>query len=162
MLLFKRREFFKEPLRMFLRALLGTGRSSTFLGVFVIACQSMLSDSIAWKITLTHLITAYFCMKHNLHAYLISPASAITLPKRIVDFLIGRFSIWLGGLLAGISLFIEAKHRRPELAMYVLPKGLESVWKMARGKGIVIGPAKYGECLVCFSASTSAWEILQD
>lgn len=89
-------------------------------------------------------------MKHNLHAYLVSPASALKLPRRIADILIGRLSFWLGGLLAGIALFVEAKHRRPELAMYVLPKGLESVWRMARGNGIVISPAKYGECLVCF------------
>jgi hypothetical protein len=88
-------------------------------------------------------------MKHNLHAYLNLPASALKLPKRITNLLIGRMSFWLGGLLAGMSLFIEAKHRRPELAMYVLPKGLESVWKMARGKGLVISPAKYGECVVC-------------
>lgn len=89
-------------------------------------------------------------MKHNLHEYLISPTSPIQLPRRVVDLLIGKMSFWLGGLLSGISLFIEAKYRRPELAMYVLPKGLESVWRMARGKGMVIGPKKYGECLVCF------------
>jgi len=40
MLLFKRRQVFKEPLRMLLRAFLGTSRSSTFLGVFVIIYQS--------------------------------------------------------------------------------------------------------------------------
>lgn len=105
---------------------------------------------IICNIALTYSSTAYFCMKHNLHASLISPASLLKLPRRIVDPLIGRFSFWLGGLFAGLSLFIEAKHRRPELAMYVLPKGLESVWKMALGKGIVHGPAKYGESLVCF------------
>jgi hypothetical protein len=37
MLLFKRRQFLKEPLRMFLRTIWGTTRSSAFLGVFV-AC----------------------------------------------------------------------------------------------------------------------------
>jgi hypothetical protein len=90
------------------------------------------------------------CITHNLHAYLTFPASSIKLPRRVVDLLIGKMSFWLGGLLSGMSLFIEAKHRRPELAMYVLPKGLESVWREARGKGMVIGPKMYGKCLVCF------------
>lgn len=150
MLLFKRHQFLKEPLRMFLKAMSGTARSSTFLGMFVITYQSMLFGRLIRDITLTYLNIAFFCMKHNLHAYLVSPASALKLPRRIADILIGRLSFWLGGLLAGIALFVEAKHRRPELAMYVLPKGLESVWRMARGNGIVISPAKYGECLVCF------------
>jgi hypothetical protein len=149
MILFKRRQFIKEPLRMLGKALFGTGRSSTFLGVFVLIYQSMLPETFFCNIVLMQLEKAYFCMKHNLHAYLMSPASSIKLPGRVVDLLIGKMSFWLGGLLSGISLFIEAKHRRPELAMYVLPKGLESVWRMARGKGMVIGPKKYGECLVC-------------
>lgn len=42
MLLFKRHQFLKEPLRMFLKAMSGTARSSTFLGMFVITYQSML------------------------------------------------------------------------------------------------------------------------
>lgn len=32
--------------------------------------------------------------------------------------------------------------------MYVLPRGLESAWKVASGKGFVLGPKKYGEALV--------------
>lgn len=131
------------------KALFGTGRSSAFLGIFVIIYQSM-RFKFSCNMALMRLNTAYFCMKHNLHAYLTSPASSIKLPRSVADLLIGRMSFWLGGLLSGASLFVEARHRRPELAMYVLPKGLESVWRVARGKGIVIGPAKYGECLVCF------------
>ena len=37
--LFRRKKFAKEPLRMLLRALLGTSRSSAFLGVFVVIYQ---------------------------------------------------------------------------------------------------------------------------
>ncbi|KAF8589623.1 hypothetical protein K439DRAFT_324565 [Ramaria rubella] len=131
MLLFKRQKFIKEPATMLGRALLGTGRSSTFLGVFVIIYQT------------------YFCMKHNLHEHLVSPNALVKLPRRLIDLLIGKQSFWLGGLFAGFSLFIEARHRRPELAMYVLPKALESVWRMARGKGMVFGPKKFGECILC-------------
>lgn len=41
---------------------------------------------------------------------------------------------WLGGLLSGLSLLVEDERRRVELAMYVLPKGLESGWKHLRGE----------------------------
>jgi len=79
---------------------------------------------------------------------LTSADAPIKLPKQVVDLLIGKLSFWIGGLVSGLSLFIEAKHRRPELAMYVLPKGLESAWKVASGKGFVSGPKKYGEAVV--------------
>ena len=45
-------------------------------------------------------------------------------------------------------MLIEAKHRRGELAMYVLPKGLESAWVAARGKGLVFRTGKHGNALV--------------
>jgi hypothetical protein len=45
-------------------------------------------------------------------------------------------------------VLIEAKHRRGELAMYVLPKGLESAWAAARGKGLVFQTGKHGSALV--------------
>ncbi|KAH9031452.1 hypothetical protein EDB83DRAFT_2419882 [Lactarius deliciosus] len=64
----------------------------------------------------------YYCAAQNSHRALVGRKQA---------------SFWLGGLLAGISVLMEAKHRRGELAMYVLPKGLESVWVAARGKGLL-------------------------
>ncbi len=69
----------------------------------------------------------------------------------MVDFLLSKPSFWIGGLLSGLSLFLEEKRRRPELAMYVLPKGLESAWVMARGKGLVFGFGQYGDILVGFT-----------
>jgi hypothetical protein len=45
-------------------------------------------------------------------------------------------------------LFVEERRRRGELAMYVLPKGLESAWVMARGKGLVCKTGQYGEVIV--------------
>lgn len=47
-------------------------------------------------------------------------------------------------------MLIEAKHRRGDLAMYVLPKGLESAWVAARGKGLVFQTGKHGSALVSF------------
>jgi hypothetical protein len=38
-LLFKRARFAKDPLNMFLRTLLGSSRSSAFLGAFVMICE---------------------------------------------------------------------------------------------------------------------------
>ncbi len=69
-------------------------------------------------------------------------------PEWLLAAFVSKVSFWIGGLLAGISVLIEAKHRRGELAMYVLPKGLESAWVAARGKGLVFPTGKYGNTLV--------------
>ena len=57
-------------------------------------------------------------------------------------------SFWLLGVASGLSLFVEEKRRRGELAMYVLPKGLESIWVMARGKVLVFGTGKWGDVIL--------------
>ncbi|KAG8792199.1 hypothetical protein FRC12_006836 [Ceratobasidium sp. 428] len=126
MLLFKRKEFMKQPWSMLKRSAYGTARSSAFLGVFVVIYQS------------------FFCLKHNL--YLSPYLKRLSPGARFV--LISRASFWLGGLLAGLSLFVEEKRRRAELAMYVLPRGLESAWSVMRRRGWVpIVPG--GENLLC-------------
>ncbi|KAH8118868.1 hypothetical protein DFH11DRAFT_704915 [Phellopilus nigrolimitatus] len=129
--LFKRQKFWEQPWRVLARAGWGTTRSSAFLGVFVIIYQT------------------YFCAKHNLHAALSSPRAPLRLRKEWIDVLISKPSFWLGGLLSGFSLFVEEKRRRGELAMYVLPKGLESAWRMARGRGLVFHTGETGEALLC-------------
>ena len=70
------------------------------------------------------------------------------IPQWVVDLLISKVSFWVPGFAAGLSLFVEEKRRRGELAMYVLPKGLESAWVMARGKGWVFRTGKWGETLL--------------
>ena len=103
--------------------------------------------------------TAYFCGKHNLYHKLMALRNtssgrsllamlAKRLPPVWIELLISKYSFFLGGLLSGLSLFVEEKRRREELAMYVLPKGLESAWVMARGKGWVFGMGRYGDALV--------------
>ena len=77
---------------------------------------------------------------------LTSPLTHI--PQWVVDLLISKGSFWIPGFAAGLSLFVEEKRRRGELAMYVLPKGLESAWVMARGKGWVFRTGKWGETLL--------------
>lgn len=89
----------------------------------------------------------YFCSTQNAHRALVG---RLHIPTWLLAALVSKPSFWLGGLLAGMSVLIEAKHRRGELAMYVLPKGLESAWVAARGKGLVFRTGKHGSALVRF------------
>ena len=57
-------------------------------------------------------------------------------------------SFWMPGLVSGLALFVEEKRRRGELAMYVLPKALESIWVTARGKGLVFRTGKWGDVIL--------------
>jgi hypothetical protein len=70
------------------------------------------------------------------------------IPQWLIDWLLSKPAFWLTGLISGLSLLVEAKRRRGELAMYVLPKGLESAWVMARGKGLVFRTGKWGDVIL--------------
>ncbi|PPR04651.1 hypothetical protein CVT24_011869 [Panaeolus cyanescens] len=140
--LFKRKTFMEDPVKMLIKAGLGSMRSSAFLGVFVVIYQTI------------------FCYKHQLHRLLTvlrnTPSAKIPLllaplariPAWITNLLVGKASFWILGLLSGLSLFVEEKRRRGELAMYVLPKGLESLWVALRGKGYVFRTGKWGEVIL--------------
>lgn len=106
---------------------------------------------------------AYFCAKTHFSQFLADKRA----PLWLLALSRSHLSYYLGGFLSGLSLLIEAKRRRPELAMYVLPKGLESAWRFARGQGLVPSRSgKYGQAVmaaigmgmvmstyqVCFSA----------
>lgn len=67
------------------------------------------------------------------------------LPQRLIDVLISKASWWLPGFLTGLALLIEDRRRRAELAMYVLPKALESLWVVARERGLVFHTGNWGE-----------------
>jgi len=123
------------------RAGLGSLRSSAFLGVFVVIYQTM------------------FCFKHNLHKFLTLLRSGVIhtnfftsplrhMPQWVINLLISKMSFWIPGLASGLALFVEEKRRRGELAMYVLPKGLESIWLTARGKGLVFRTGKWGNVIL--------------
>lgn len=73
-------------------------------------------------------------MKNQAHA---SQWSKDTLPPRLRQALVGRGSFWALAFSVGLSLIVEEPRRRAELAMYVLPRGLESAWSMMRGRGYV-------------------------
>ncbi|XP_006456923.1 hypothetical protein AGABI2DRAFT_212139 [Agaricus bisporus var. bisporus H97] len=137
-ILFKWGKFLSDPGAVIVRAGVGSIRSSTFLGVFVVIYQTIL------------------CYKHKLHKYLtelkIQPRSSNMLtqiPQSAIDsVLLSKLSYWLLGFAAGLALFVEEKKRRAELAMYVLPKGLESLWIMLRGHGYVFKTGKWGETVL--------------
>lgn len=108
----------------------------------------------------SHSSVAIFCYKHRLHRILTTirntPSSSLSLlqsplakiPAWITELLVGKASFWILGLASGLSLFVEEKRRRGELAMYVLPKGLESLWVALRGKGYVFRTGKWGEVIL--------------
>jgi len=124
MLLFKRAQFMKDPVKMLSRSAYGTLRSSTFLGIFVVIFQSC------------------FCAKNQLWL------SKFKLSPMFRWFLASKQSFWLLGMLSGLSLFVEDKRRRGELAMYVLPRGLESAWSVMRNRGWVPF-LPFGESILC-------------
>ncbi|KAJ3049959.1 hypothetical protein HK097_009066 [Rhizophlyctis rosea] len=49
-----------------------------------------------------------------------------------------KATYYIYGVLCASSIFIEAKQRRSELAMYVLPKGLQSLWTVLYARGQMI------------------------
>lgn len=132
LLLFKRAAFARAPAHMVLRAAWGTARSTAFLAVAVAVYQG------------------WFCGMQNAHRVLSSARAAapVPVPEWLVAAVVSRPAHWLGGAIMGLALFVEAKHRRGELAMYALPKGLESAWVALRGRGLVLHTGKYGNPLV--------------
>jgi len=139
--LFKWKVFMQDPGKVLLKAGLGSLRSSAFLGVFVVIDQTI------------------FCSKHNLHKFLTLLRSGVLstnflnssfkhLPQWVINLLVSKMSFWILGAASGLSLFVEEKRRRGELAMYVLPKGLESLWVAARGKGLVFRTGKWGDVIL--------------
>ena len=63
------------------------------------------------------LLTALFCVKHNLWEYLMglraSPSGSLLpylarlLPQRVIDALIAKKSYYALGIITGLSLFVE-------------------------------------------------------
>ncbi|KAF7318048.1 hypothetical protein HMN09_00312500 [Mycena chlorophos] len=136
--------FRADPLRVLLHAGIGSLKSSAFLGAFVSICQ------------------AVWCIKHNLHQHIMSsPALQRLIPKPFIDMLVSRYSWWFAGLMTGLSLFFEDERRRGELAMYTLPKALESLWVVARGRGLVGKTGNWGESALAAFGSGMVMMIYQ-
>ncbi|KNC99600.1 uncharacterized protein SPPG_04988 [Spizellomyces punctatus DAOM BR117] len=56
-----------------------------------------------------------------------------------LNFLSGdhKLAYWIIGALASLSIFIEDGKRRAELAMYVLPRGVDSLYRVLRHRDLV-------------------------
>ncbi|KAJ7717024.1 hypothetical protein B0H16DRAFT_1612354 [Mycena metata] len=137
--------FKKDPGRVLVRSGLGSARSSAFLGVFVVIYQST------------------NCLKSQLYERIAaSPALRRLIPAPLHQLFISKPSFWLPGFLAGLALLLEEERRRAELAMYVLPKGLESVWVAARGRGLVFRTGNWGESVLTAMAMGMVMSIYQN
>jgi hypothetical protein len=148
MMLFKRHALFKSPPHMFGCARWATIRSSAFLAALIAIYQSMYFHFLSTpSMSSQYLFVAWFCSKHYIYRLLVSQ-SLVKVPRRVLDVFASKYSYALGGFLGALSLFVEEKRRPGELAMYVLPKGLESAWLTARGKGWVFHAGYFGEMLV--------------
>ncbi|TCD63219.1 hypothetical protein EIP91_005831 [Steccherinum ochraceum] len=140
-LLFKREAIMSKPVKMLLRAFLGTMRSSAFLGIFVIIYHSWLCGKRNFFLTTNYLSS------HPASFGILSSLARLV-PHAFLDFLVSKPAYWLGGLMCGLSVFVEEKRRRSELAMYVLPRGLEAAWIMARGKGYAFHTGSVGDMIL--------------
>ncbi|KII94245.1 hypothetical protein PLICRDRAFT_100242 [Plicaturopsis crispa FD-325 SS-3] len=109
-ILFKRKQFFKDPSTQLTRSLLGTLRSSSFLSTFVV------------------IVEVFVCFNRNAYIEIVQ-----YLPKSIQKIWLSKYYYWLAGFATCLSMFVEEK-KRP---MYVLPKALESLWNNGRKRGHV-------------------------
>jgi len=112
-LLFKRKQFMKDPLPLLLKSVKGTIRSGCFISTFVCIFQSLV------------------CFRHQTWWF------GQTLPKPLRALWLTKYYYWVLGATTCLSLFIEEKKRRGELAMYVMPKALEAAWSIARRRAYV-------------------------
>ncbi|KAF7301198.1 hypothetical protein MIND_00684500 [Mycena indigotica] len=137
--------FRNNPSKVLSHATVGSLRSSAFLGAFVTICQ------------------AVWCIKHRLYERIMaSPALRRVVPQKVTDALISRYTWWISGLSCGLALFFEDERRRGELAMYTLPKGLESLWIVARGRGLVGRTGNWGESLLAAVGAGMVMTIYQN
>ncbi|WRT67803.1 uncharacterized protein IL334_004777 [Kwoniella shivajii] len=112
MLVLRRHHVQRDPLRMLARAVWGITRSCSFLGVFVMIYQIL------------------FCMRtQSIEQGWGTSWLRIALKR--------KETFWLMGFSTCLSLLVEEKKRRAELAMYVLPRALESAWSSARKRAWV-------------------------
>ncbi|RXK37632.1 hypothetical protein M231_05108 [Tremella mesenterica] len=102
----------QSPLKMLARMIWGIIRSCSFLGTFVMIEQTLM------------------CLRTNM----VSQVSRQSLWARLMK---RKEFFWLLGFSTCLSLLLEEKKRRAELAMYVLPRALESAWSSARRRAWV-------------------------
>lgn len=113
-ILLRRKLFMNDPKRILLKAFIGTMRSSAFLATYVTIFQGLV------------------CSQRNIYYALHG-----RVPEWIEKILLHKLYYWMAGFVSCVSLFAEEKKRRGELAMYVLPRAMESLWSILRRRSYV-------------------------
>ncbi|KAF9976793.1 hypothetical protein BGZ73_007797 [Actinomortierella ambigua] len=96
----------EDPVKTSVTTLLATARSSAFLATYI---------SLVWY---------GICMWRSRIMPLVSSVTGRRYPGHVVDYVYGPI---LGSALCGLSVMIEKRHRRAEMALYVLPRALFSL-----------------------------------
>ncbi|KAI9326086.1 hypothetical protein BDR26DRAFT_878038 [Obelidium mucronatum] len=60
-----------------------------------------------------------------------------TLIQRKIISKDNRYLFWLNGLISSAAIFIEDEKRRSELAMYVLPRGMDALYRTLYSKSLI-------------------------
>jgi len=98
-----------------------------------------------WLFTLSTLRSTTF-----LSTFVAGYMSIICLHRKIVNT-DHRFIYWLAGFICSLSILIEKKSRRSELALYALPRGLDSLYTLLCDRKW-LASLPYGDVLLfCFS-----------
>jgi len=122
----------KELYSLLLPRITGAFRSSAFLSTFLAAFY--------YAVCMTRTIVPSFIAK-------MSPSLAQLFTN---DFIDGPYGCILAGSLAcGGSIWIEDSRRRGEMALYVLPRALETIFSQAKGRAG--GILERGLCTLCLA-----------
>ncbi|KAJ3395491.1 hypothetical protein HDU80_010309 [Chytriomyces hyalinus] len=107
MVVLKTRELFRRPQSLLWRGVKNSMRSSLFLAAYVASFMRIAC------------FTRDIIIKHKI------------LPRD------SRYFYWLNGFLSSWAIFLEDEKRRSELAMYVLPRGVDALYKTLYSKSLI-------------------------
>ncbi|KAJ3217970.1 ATP-binding cassette, sub-B (MDR TAP), member 8, partial [Clydaea vesicula] len=115
LVIFRGKSFVKSPVASLVRAVKSSTQSSFFLAVFVVVYMSLI------------------CLQRKL-------ILGNTVKNISKNFFLSDNKLWyyLFGIICSSSIFLEKKGRRSELAMYVLPKGVASLYLVLLNRGYLI------------------------
>jgi len=121
MLLLRTKHFLKEPIKLLTRTGIASLKSGGFFATFISLYQYQI------------------CLHRNLMA-----AGWVTSNPKLLYYVAGM-------ICAGVSIFIEEKKRRSELALYVLPKAMQSLYEIMYQRKLMF-KMKHFEVIMCSMA----------